>query len=242
MTVNKNSIQILLAVLGVVALFMVWQFVYKSYKPQTDALIAETATLQTEYDRLRGLEAQVPALQEEMAKWDVQIDGIIRKFPADIWVEDMAMYAVDLEKLQRAGEQEIRVDSLAFNPAAQLYQTGGGTTPEGEAEAETFEEKVYTLYDTQVTYAAEFSYQGLKDLLNTVYGNPDRRGVSSLSMAVDAGTGRLSGTVLVNLYSVTGGEREYQHVAIDTPVELGTEGIFTGLAPTREGELEEAVE
>jgi hypothetical protein len=69
------------------------------------------------------------------------------------------------------------------------------------------------------------SYQSIKDVIEKINTDQDRKSIETLSLAFDSETGDLSANVSMSLYSLTGTEATYTTPTVDGVV-FGTSNIF----------------
>lgn len=97
----------------------------------------------------------------------------------------------------------------------------------GNAAAQAIYDQAWrpALYRNQDTFQFVTDYRGLKDAVKYINSEAGRMTVNSISASLDSSTGKLSGTVSVNLYSMSNTGSSY--VSPDAGnVKLGTHNIF----------------
>ena len=71
----------------------------------------------------------------------------------------------------------------------------------------------------------ETSYKGFKEIMDYINENKDRMSVNNFSLSYDTETGLVAGTTSINMYSVTGTDKQYTQQNL-SGVGLGTDNIF----------------
>jgi hypothetical protein len=219
MKVKKNEIMFLVAFLGVLAALASYVWVYLPTIEKTDALEADNATKRTELAQLQEWEKQVEFFQEETTQMILEVNGIFTNFPAEYRNQDAIMYAVDLE----ARDTNTYISNIGLTEPQMVYEAA----PTMVKLNETMEdgERIYRLYNKQVTYTQEFTYDGMKRYINAFVNDANRKSVESINMAYDATTGILVGNTTVNFFTLTGTDKVYKEIA-NPSMPMGTDNIF----------------
>ncbi|MCM1088519.1 MAG: hypothetical protein NC419_10200 [Muribaculaceae bacterium] len=213
---KRNEIQLLLIAIGVLLAFASWQFVYKTYEEKTEVIAAENETLQARVDQLEILNAKKPQYEADTQQMKDDCTAIINKFPSGVYAEDMIMYFNEMELVDM---NDMVVPAVSMGTPSQVPYSG------------TLEVSSYTLVDDgitmdkiQSTLTYTTTYNGLKNLLDYIYGMSTRKSVSSVNVTATA-DGFLNGTMLVDFYYLDGTEFPYVQKDI-MGVPLGTSNLF----------------
>lgn len=83
----------------------------------------------------------------------------------------------------------------------------------------------YYLYNYPVTFSFNVSYSGLKTAVQYIEDYGERMTIDDISVAYDDSTGRLTGTMALNMYTMTGTPKAYLAPAIDN-MKLGVANLF----------------
>lgn len=83
----------------------------------------------------------------------------------------------------------------------------------------------YYLYNYPVTFSFNVSYSGLKTAVQYIEDYGERMTIDDISVAYDDSTGRLTGTMVLNMYTMTGTPKAYLAPAIDN-MKLGVANLF----------------
>ena len=129
--------------------------------------------------------------------------------------EDMIMFGRNLEK----DIDDTYVSTVSFGSPSNVY-----VVTSNPVEATTVPIS-YSLYNNAITVAYETSYEGFKEIVDYVRSNKNRMTMENFSLAYDASTGMLTASTSINMYSVTGTDKEYTQQNL-SGVGLGLDNIF----------------
>lgn len=232
MSISKKDLKLLLYVGGILAIVLVYFNIFSPTLKNNKILVQENIELQAQVERLEELDKNKEVYLEETADMRSEIAEIYSIFPADIKEETTIMYADMLE-----GISDLEVSSIGISSRNQLYVMAGrnaqadtvDTTDAGTL-AETGQnagEPRAALYDRQVTYAFTVSYEDFKKTVQRIQEDKEKRNVENVTLSFDPSTGRLVGSMLVNMYAIDGTEIEKVYMEPEVPpMPLGTDNIF----------------
>ncbi len=103
--------------------------------------------------------------------------------------------------------------------------TGDATADGDDTETGAVKASEYYLYDYPVTFSFNVSYSGLKKAVKYIEEYGERMTIDDISVAYDDSTGRLTGTMALNMYTMTGTPKTYLAPAIDN-MKLGVANLF----------------
>lgn len=251
MKIKKSDINLLIMLIGVLLAVISYFVVYKSFTEKTTSLRAENTTLQTEVDELQKLADNKEFYISETARMDEEIQNIMARYPGEIRTEDQIMYTVGLEN-----QYSIWVNSLSVK-GTQLVQVAAPVAEQQTSDAVEEEGAESTgdavvasggLKDTVFLYNSPFSisykttYRSAKDIVAGIVNSADRMNITNISLAYDAETGCLSGTMDANMFTMSGTGDLYEELNIPG-VSLGTADFFQSGAvlnlDTNAGEVSE---
>lgn len=219
MQVKKNEIMMLIGLLGVLAAVASYVWVYMPTIEKTEALERENSQKRQELSQLQEWEKQVDFFQEETVQMILDVNEIFTHFPAEYRNQDAIMYAVDLE----ARDTNTYISNIGLSNPALVYEAAPTTVKLNETMEDG--ERIYRLYNKQVTYTQEFTYDGMKRYINAFVNDSNSKSVESINMAYDATTGILVGNTSVNFFTLTGTDKEYKEIA-NPSMPMGTDNIF----------------
>lgn len=241
MKLKKSDINLLIILLGVVIAVLAYFLVYTKFNEKTDILNAENATLQTEVDYLQDLADHKQQYIDETESMQAEIDEIKAQFPAKYLPEDDIMYIKGLEKdydsfvsvLGMGNSAVIEVEQPVQELPVATETTDDADSVDAETETEDAAAPEATeavqpdilLYSTPLTLTMTSSYNSVKDIIEKINTDRDRKSIEQLALSFDTETGDLTVSMVFNAYSLTGTERTYDEPVIEG-VRFGTNNIF----------------
>ena len=244
MKLKKSDVNILLIVLGIGAALLAYFLVFTKLNDATDTLKAQNALLQQEVDRLQDLANNKQKYLDDTATMQDEIENIKAQFAAAYQPEDEILYVDNLEKnfdttanaINMPGTSPVEVVTTADTSATQTADASATTDAtdevDGEEVAATTDNTANTgatsdilLYQTPVTMDFIASYNAVKDIVKIMNEDQMRKSIDGLSLSFDAETGDLSGTLVFNMYSLTGTETTYETPTVSNVV-MGSSNIF----------------
>lgn len=251
MKIGKKELSLLFIVLGVV--LVVGAFMYgNNLAGKTETLTSENASLDEEVKYLQDLMDHKQEYLDESDRMNAEMDNIKSQFPARVMPENTIMYAnglesrfeVYLDNISVQDPQLIGIEGSAAPAAAEAPAVEGEEGTEGaEGTAETTPSPsaiasaatTITLYRNSTNFEYESSYRGLKDMLDYVNKDEERKAIDSFDVAYDPETGNLKGSMSISMYSLDGTGKPYEEPLV-TGVQDGRTQIISS-APTfnREG-------
>lgn len=241
MEIKKSDIKLIVAALLFFAALGSFYFCKFSLSGKTEQLEAENATLQTEVDYLQELMNNKEQYIAETEAMQAEITNIKGQFPADVKPEDQIIYANKLElknailveAVAMPGKEIVTVADPVATAAPVV--TDDGAVDDGtdvpvddavEAPVTSSLASSVVLYRSPTTVTFKSTYKSVKDVIAQINEDTkDKKSIDSLSLAFDEETGNLTGTLMVQFYSLSGTENEYQVPSV-TGVSKGTNNIF----------------
>lgn len=251
---------LLLALIGILFLVVAWFVVASPMLEKTDVLKEENATLAKTVALYEEVAQNTEEYQERIAECEEIKKGIIVKYPVYITREDEVMLWANMENTL---SNRLALTSLNLSdwqevlPATQqttqetpqetqdetlLEETANTESSESTSDAETMQQMTSSihLYKTPMNYGFESTYNGLKDMLNYLMMEGNRKSIENISVSFDATTGNLIGNMDVSLYFLMGVDKQYQALQIPF-VQKGVPDVFhtVGNEPVQPEENEE---
>lgn len=206
----------LLALLGILLGVASWQLVYKQYQEKIQVIETENTELKQTVDRLEILNARKGEYIEETERMRQEGDAIVSNFPAGIRTEDMIMY---LDHMELVDANDVSVSAISMGNEEDVVYPGTTTVDGYELQDDGIE-----MVSRQSTVTFITTNNGLKSVLNYVYGISTRKSVSNVNVTV-TDDGYLQGTMLLDFYYLKGIERPYVETQI-LGVPTGTTNFF----------------
>ncbi len=230
MKLKKSDINILLIALGIAIAAISYFFVFTKLNEKTDAMKADNALLQQEVDRLQELANNKQQYLDDTATMQEEIENIKAQFAAAYKPEDEVLYVRDLEKNFDASAKTINMPGTTPMEVAQATAEeqpatdGSGEVVEASTDTANAAPEIL-LYQTPVTFDFVASYNSIKEIVKRLNEDEMRKSIQSVSLAFDSETGDLTGTLLFNMYSLTGTDAVYATPEIPGVV-FGSGNIF----------------
>lgn len=219
MKVKKNEIAILIALAGALVALLVYLYVFNPYREKTEALKADNITQGEYLAKLEDWASKMEQMQADTETMLGEVNQTFARFPVKSKAEDAIMYAVELE----SQDPDTYISAIGLSNPEMVYAAAPTNVRLHKDDAEA--SHTYQLYCQQISFTQEFTYNGMKRYVNSIVKDSQRKSIGTLNMAYDSTTGILVGTTNMNLYTLTGGEEEYEKTPIP-PRPMGTNNIF----------------
>lgn len=210
---NTNTLRLLVVALAVLIIFAAYRFAVVPANEKTDALKEDSEKLTNEI-RIFDVEEKNRAKYEEGIKQSpLTAFALLERYGGGTSTEKTIMNIVNLEKYTG-----MAVSSVSFGLSTNLYSTDKLAYGDNKPGVFMYCQPV------SLTYAA--TYESLKKAVDYINTYPERMNIDSLTASYDMLTGQLSGSLVINVYSVIGGKNEYVVPATDATIPVGTDNIF----------------
>lgn len=259
--------KILLIFLGL-AVFAIGYFcVFRPQIAKAEDLQAQNVPLREKLSQLKEIEENKDNYLSETAKYNDQVNNYLVMFPADIKEEDAILLGKKME--DKLGISVASMDFSDTALIASLDQTNAGSTTENqqtlsEQANEPTQEQIneiegttsqdnsertdmaasaedVSLYRLQNTMAFNGSYANLKDMVDFLASEKQRLTIDSIDIAFSSATGELGGTVVVDMYAMTGTGQEYM-TPTTSPVKTGNKNLFGTVSSSKKSSGTEETE
>lgn len=224
--ISKRDIGILLVLLGALALFLSYQFIYKPNVAERNEVIEKTTQLNNEYNSLKDILDNQQKYDTEILQNAEKIEKIVARFPAMYLYEDGIMWLRALEL-----NENFKVFFSSYTVGETVY-------------SDSFQGRVnnveksfaYGASTINASYQID-SYDSMKKLVSTIYADKNPKNIESMAISFDNTTGVISGNININLFALTDGSKQYKAPEIpDMPI--GLDCIFGEIIPPEEVEEE----
>jgi hypothetical protein len=256
MKIKKSDLKVVLYLVGVLALAAGYFLGYQKLAEKKTELVAQRTLLQQQEQQVNEIYENQGNYQEQADAATAGIDEILANYPSGVKAEDVILYAVDLENdydaeisgmsfsednlLYSVGSNAASTETAAASDdedgtdettdTADTAETATATSGQdiGIVDASTVQFPQISLMDTTVTYNFKSDYTDCKTMFASILAFAEKRNVSSISLSYDSEGGQLVGNMNVNMYYISGSDKEY--VEPDSGVTLyGTDNIFATL-------------
>ena len=250
--ISNREKRLLLMLFGVLLLVISYVAVFSPQMDAASEISTQNDSLNSRLNELLGMAAKKDYYQRETQNMQDQIDKYCEQFPADIKEEDGIVLAQNIEKSsgitidtvgtgvrlmvsedgtvneEDTSDQQTLSEQDNAATKAQVDQIEGNTEASTETQQQTADalvEDTPTLYRTQDTFNFTGSYENLKKAVTYINGQTGRMTVDSITMSFDSGTGGLTGTITVNIYSMSGIGNQYSEPDAGTST-YGKKNLF----------------
>lgn len=213
---KKNEIQWLLIIIGILSAVLSWQLVYNKYQEKTAQVEAENDTLKVRLDRLELLDGRKEEYITETENMKEKSDMIISDFPAGFRTEDIIMYLYNMELID---DNEVAISSIGMEKESEVPYQGIL-----EVDGYTLTDNGVQMFTNSNLLTLTTTYNGLKNVINYIYGMETRKSISSVDISV-TDDGYLQGSIGLSFYCLTGTDFPYVETNI-FGVPVGKDNIF----------------
>lgn len=213
---KKSEIQLLLIVIGIVSAVVSWQLVYKSYVEKTEVVEAQNVPIKERLDKLEILNAKQGEYIAETEQMRAETTAIINTFPPGYRNEDIIMYLYNMELID---DNEVAISTITMEEGNQIPYSGILNV-----DTYTLEDEGIQMFTNRNVMTFNTTYNGLKNILNYVYGIDTRKSVSRVNVSA-TDEGYLAGTMDINFYCLLGTGLPYMETNI-IGVPTGTSNFF----------------
>ncbi len=222
---EKKLLLLLLAILLFVGSYFIG---FRRSTAAAEAIEAENAKNRQLIGQLENMVNRQEEVQEETKAAAQAVEDIKAKYPSDMTVEKAVAVVQEMEDATGVEVADISFvmnnlvmafsevaqqpdpDPAAAAAAAAAGQTEPQAAEQTEGQAGTPQEGQPAGYYAALTMNYQAGYENLKKMAEYVRGMQDRATIPTISAAYDSETGRLTGTMTLNLYYLTETGREYE--------------------------------
>ncbi len=237
---NKSNTSLLISLLGLVILAGAYFLGYTEYTNKRILMESETAILQEKYNHLLAEQSKKEFYQTEAVNLNLKRKELISEFAYEITSEKIISYVLELE------------NSIGFHCSSINIQTNSvSDNTEQTSQSEPDENQTDTLQSDKpnlLLYTLDLSitctYDKYKELINYIDNYKERTTISNIAVAYDAQTKLLNGSLTINLYALTGVDRDInkETYLIDDNIK-GVANIFsTGVSKLPDDEKDNTTE
>lgn len=234
-TTHKRLIFILS---GLLIFLLTFFLLFQKNMEKVKKLESSNVELQGQIEFLSNLQIQVNKMKESSEQKQKEIEKYSQEFPCKmtqqkvisnlyhLWVDS----GMELRSIKPGSEQTFFKDGkyLSLSEEGEGSNTEAQNTEISEVEKNP-ESKVpfnqmvgkVTSYDVEVSGTRK---QVLK-AFDWISNNPEHMSLSGISLSFDTSTGKLTGTIVVNFYSLNGNGVPYEEPDISSII-LGNEDVF----------------
>jgi uncharacterized protein YsxB (DUF464 family) len=231
MKISNRDKKIIIVVIGSVAVLLSYFLVFKSMSDKNKALMSENLQLTARIADLQTKKANEAQYVSETERLNQEVADILTDYPSYLQIENGIMDVVGLEErtdadvpaVTIADPVSVAVSTASAAAASDTADTAAAETAEGQVEASVASQ--YYLYDVNTNLSYSATYDGMKDLLNEITQEQDKKSISTFTATLDLTSGEISGALSYESYFIFGQDKDY--VPADIPnIKHGTKDIF----------------
>ncbi len=212
-----------------VAIFALGYFVaFRPLMSKADEMKTANEPLEAKLAQLEEIEENKDYYISETENYNQKVTDYTVMFPADVKEEDAIILARDME--QKTGIWAFQLD-ISPQELTSSLTLDDYDEDFNEIEQETDVQQLVAdssgmeLYRMRNSFDFNGTYDAVKNVIDALMQDGRRMTVDSLDIDFSASTGQVGGTMVVNMYSMTGTGREY--TAPDTGVtRMGSSNLF----------------
>lgn len=219
--INKE-IQKFLLMLVLVVLMVVVAVIYL-YLPlveDKEALVEENVALNTEWIELQNMARDTEIFKERINASKTEISKVLSRCGAGNTPEKSIVLVNRMED-----EIGVKIPNVSFSTPTILTSVQTPMIQEAEDGTYSIQYSNINLLTETLTMSYSATYDQLKQLVDFVNVSSERMNIKSVSISYDTETGDLNGTLVLNLYAVTGTDKQYTEPKVED-IRLGEENIF----------------
>lgn len=261
--ISDSDKRLLLIFFAVLIFAGAYFFIFSPNMKKAAEIAAENDSDKAAVEQLQMMEAQLPAIKEQIIDLKEKQEAIIERYPSDlttekiIWVlQDIQTHndfqvteasflmnnqlgAVETESVDAATDES--ADAASTDTSTETVEASEDSTGQADAAAEAADTPAG--YYATVSISYEASYKGLKDMIAYVNAYPDRITITQSDSQFDKETGKLVGSMILNMYYITNSGKDYVKPDFGSSTK-GVENIFgsTTAAVTDSEETDDTVD
>jgi hypothetical protein len=241
--VSQQDKRLVMVLLSVAVLAAAYFLVFHREMQEAQKIEASNVTDSQRVDVLQNKAAGQEDIIAETEDFRQDITDMLEKYPADVTEEKAITILQDMERQQSTDFKVVQMGFVTDNPVG----AGAAGTEETDTTDTAAESAASSALSTDnaagdsfdiienasqaaggylaVTVDYEASYQGLKQVAAAVHAYQDRMALSSITATYDSDTGKLSGTLALNMYYIRLAGKEYVTPQIDK-ISKGVTNLF----------------
>ena len=226
--ISTRDKKLILMFLGV-AIFALGYFVaFRPLMDKAEELRTANEPLEAKLAQLEEIEENRDYYVSETANYQQKVTDYTAMFPADVKEEDAIMLAREME--QKTGiwafQLDISPQELTSSLTLDDYDEDfNEIVEETDMQQLVANSSGMGLYRMRNSFDFNGTYDAVKNVIDALNNDGSRMTIDSLDIDFSASTGQVGGTMVVNMYSMTGTGREY--TAPDTgTIRRGSSNLF----------------
>lgn len=219
--INKEIQKFLLMLVLVVLMALVAVlYLYLPLVEDKNALIQENIQLNTRWIELQNMGRETEVYKANINASKTEISKVFSRYGAGNTPEKSIMFVNSLES-----EVGIKIPNVSFSSPSTLTSVQLPMIEDMEDGTYVIHYSTVDLLAETLTMSYSCSYEEMKRLIDYINAYAERMNIQSISISYDSETGNLSGSLVLNLYAVTGGDKVYEKPEVED-IRLGEDNIF----------------
>lgn len=217
---NELQIFMLMLVLVVLMVLVALNYLYRPLAEERQALRDENYKLNVRYIELYNMGAKEGEYKEDIQEAREELDTVLARYSAGNTPEKSIKFVNDMEE-----ELEMNIPNVTFSTANLLSSVQMPVIQNADDESYTITYYDVNLFKETLSYNYTCSYEQLKKMADYIHANEERMNIESISVNYDNEKDALTGSLVLNLYTVTGTDKQYVEPDI-SDIRLGEDNIF----------------
>lgn len=218
---SNSKVMVLIPVLILVLAFFAYRYLVDPMVQEKKVLDDQKYELQQRKIELQNLKTREEEFKSGIEVARVQMNEALNRFAGGQSPEKSIMFANGIE--MTLGPKFV---SLSFNSPELVTSMNLPLIHEAENGTYSVSYSDVGLYRELLVIAFEADYGPLKQVTDFISKFDEKMNLKALDVSYEAESGRLTGTIGVNLYSVLGSDKQYVAPEI-TDIRIGEDNIFT---------------
>ncbi len=207
---SKKNIKLCIGLLILLLLVATYQFGYVKYNDKRKEVVNTNNTLQAQLNELNIKALSRADYEADIIKMNQELDNILDNYGPAAPEENIIVMLRDME-LQTG----VQFSTASFADSNIIYSS---------AESEDSENRLI-VQETLINTVYRCTYEGLKEMLNYINGYKNRMNIENITVSYDRETGNLTGSMMLNLYSVISVDKTYEAPTVGG-IDIGMKNIF----------------
>lgn len=231
-SISDRDKKVLYIVAGIAILALAYFLGFQKIMESKNTIVQENIKLSDEVKKLVAMVADKATVEKATQDFKDETEKIVAKYPPEVRTQD-AIYQLD-QLEQNIENLVLKTESFTMN---QVFFANGALTegevqdvavaPAGGTEAASGETSAgpVTGYKSTIMTNYTTTYKHLKEIIDFINNNPNRMAISSITVNQGEGAKELVCNMEMNMYAVSGTEKEYTAPAINQ-IKMGKEKLF----------------